>query len=84
MDQDYVRRDEIGKLIADAVVVGVSELLASGLLVHNDKFVSAQAALHETVRQGAHGTQNDKLATGLMAVIIGLQMLFFAYLYFGR
>lgn len=91
VDGDYVRKDEIGKLVADSVVAGVSALMETMEPVYQKeepvvvqqttaapKF-NARAIVESNVEDKS---KNDSIVNIVMAAILLAQVAFFGYMYF--
>lgn len=85
VDGDYVRKEEIGKIVADSVVAGVAALMENmePVLEKNEPqpqpIFKAQAVVENNV---AEKTKNDSTANIVMAVILLAQLGFFGYMIF--
>ena len=89
VDGDYVRKDEIGKLVADSVVTGVSALMESmepvihhrepQHVVHEEPIFHAQSVVEQNV---ADKNKNNGLINMVMGVILVAQLGFFGYMFF--
>jgi hypothetical protein len=84
VDGDYVRKDEIGKIVADSVVTGVSALM-DGMepVVHHKEddapVFHAQSIVENNVADKA---KNAGLINMVMGVILVAQLGFFGYMFF--
>lgn len=85
VDGDYVRKDEVHKLIADGVVTGVTALMEHMDPVQVQRepapqpIFNAQSIVEKNV---AEKSNKDKLVIGIMVVILLAQIAFFGYLWF--
>jgi hypothetical protein len=89
VDGDYVRKEEIGKIVADSVVAGVSALMENmePVMQHNvsqpqsqpQPIFRAQAVVENNV---AEKSKNDSTVNIVMAVILLAQLGFFGYMFF--
>ena len=88
VDGDYVRKEEIGKIVADSVVAGVSALMENMEPVyHKDEepqsqpqpLFREQAVVENNV---AEKGKNDSTTNIVMAVILLAQLGFFGYMFF--
>lgn len=82
VDGDYVRKDEIGKLVADGVVAGMQALMEHWEPAPDEehKIVpSAQATVENNV---ADKKKNDSVINTVMIVILVAQLAFFGYMFF--
>lgn len=86
VDGDYVRKDEIGQLVADGVVAGVEALMENmGPVVHEkpeakpEPFFNAQSIIEKNV---AEKKKSDVLVNAVLAVILVAQLGFFGYIWF--
>lgn len=91
VDGDYIRKEEIGKIVADSVVAGVTALMENMEPVyHRDEpqpqpqpqpqpIFRAQAVVENNV---AEKTKSDSTTNAVMAVILVAQICFFAYMFF--
>lgn len=82
VDGDYVRRDEISKLVADAVVTGVATLLETHQPFEVEQPVVPTAKKMIEARVLGDGQKDRHTVQIVMGVILALQIAFFAYLYF--
>ena len=85
VDGDYVRKDEIGQLVADGVVAGVEALMESmGPVVHEKQpeaqqpFFSAQSIVEKNV---AEKKKSDTVVNVILAAILVGQLAFFGYIW---
>lgn len=89
VDGDYVRKDEINKMIADGVVAGVSALMESQQpVIHQpqpqpqpvrpEPLFKAQSIVEKNVEEKKKG---DMTVNIIMAVIVVAQLAFFGYLF---
>jgi hypothetical protein len=87
VDGDYVRKEEIGTLIADGVVAGVTALMENYEPVVNPTSVSnqktsstfsAQSLVEKSVEEKK---QSDGITVAIMVAIVIAQAAFFAYLF---
>ncbi len=87
VDGDYMRKDEVGKLVSDAVVDGVTALMENmdrpithqqPTVVHSEPLFRAQSQLTQNVEEKQ---KSDMKLNLTMAGIIAVQMAFFAYMY---
>jgi hypothetical protein len=83
VDGDYVRKDEIGSLIADGVVAGVTALMEQYEPVSAQKQPSqpalkAQEVVEKTVE---NKKKNDMVVNVVMGIIILAQIAFFGYIF---
>jgi hypothetical protein len=83
VDGDYVRKDEIGKMIADGVVEGVSALMAQTEVqrvpAQAAPIFRAQEVVEKTVEESA---KKDYVVNAMMAVIVLAQAAFFGWYFF--
>lgn len=84
VDGDYVRKDEIGKLVADGVVAGVSALMESmePVIVEKDEpkpIFSAQSVVEKNVEEKK---KSDNIGNIVMGGILVAQAIFFGYVFF--
>jgi len=84
VDGDYVRKDEIGKLVADGVVAGVEALMENMAPVVHEKpepepFFNAQTIVEKNV---AEKKKSDVVVNAVLAVILVAQLGFFGYIWF--
>jgi len=87
VDGDYVRKEEIGKIVADSVVAGVSALMENMEPVyHKDEPQSqpqpifrAQAVVENNV---AEKSKSDSTINIVLGVIFLAQLGFFGYMFF--
>ena len=86
IDGDYVRKDEIGKIVADSVVTGVSALLENMEPVDQAQAQAqpvasfrAQAVVENNVLEKNKSENSTNL---IMAVILVAQLAFFGYLFY--
>jgi hypothetical protein len=93
VDGDYVRKDEIGKIVAESVVAGVSALMEGMEPVYKEPVQAqqvqaqsqpqpifrAQAVVENNV---AEKSKNDSTTHIVMAVILLAQLAFFGYMFF--
>lgn len=79
VDGDYVRKDEIGQIVADSVVTGVAALMDNGVVHHEDKpMFHAQSVVENNV---AEKKKSDGMANVVMGVLLVAQLAFFGYLF---
>lgn len=77
VDGDYVRKDEIGKIVADSVVAGISALMENMEPVPNNKMMfSAQSVVEQNVAE-----KNNNLVNVIMITILVAQLAFFGYMF---
>jgi len=95
VDGDYVRKDEIGKIVAEGVVAGMQALMENWEVDETDKpvvhhsqpptvspsqpAVSAQSIVEKNVSEKK---KNDSTINIVMAVILIAQLAFFGYMFF--
>ena len=85
VDGDYVRKDEIGKIVADSVVTGVSALMEGMEPVVHHKEESHEPVFHaQSVVENnvADKAKNAGLINMVMGVILVAQLGFFGYMFF--
>jgi hypothetical protein len=82
VDGDYVRKDEIGQIVADSVVTGVAALMDNmdHPVVHEDKqpMFHAQSVVENNV---AEKKKSDGMANVVMGVLLVAQLAFFGYMF---
>jgi len=86
VDGDYVRKDEIGQIVADSVVTGVAALMDNGVVhhgvVHHDvedkPMFHAQSVVENNV---AEKKKSDGMANVVMGVLLVAQLAFFGYMF---
>ncbi len=95
VDGDYVRKEEVSKLIADGVVAGVSALMEQMEPVVHQPVAQQPVVVHEPVarpepvfkaqavveKNVEEKKKNDMTVNVIMGVIIVLQLAFFGYLF---
>ena len=84
VDGDYVRKDEIGKLVSDAVVQGVTVLMEN-MDVPTEAAPQPQPifrAMSVVENNVAEKKSNDYTINIVLGVILFAQMCFFGYVYF--
>jgi hypothetical protein len=87
VDGDYVRKDEISQLVADAVVNGVEALMENmGPVVHEKEqpaqpqpMLNAQSIIEKNVEDKKKG---DSVVNAVLAVILIAQLAFFGYIWY--
>jgi len=92
VDGDYVRKEEIGKIVADSVVAGVSALMEnmenmepvyqkeeSSQTQHPQPIFRAQSVVENNVAEKKKGDYNVNI---IIAVILLAQLGFFGYMFF--
>ncbi len=81
IDGDYVRKEEIGKIVADSVVTGVTALM-EGMdpVAHHDEqpMFHAQSVVEKNV---ADKNKSDGMANIVMGIILIAQCAFFGYMF---
>ena len=90
VDGDYVRKDEIGKIVADSVVAGVSALMENMEPVYHREEVASQPQQPQPIFRAqsvvesnvAEKKKGDMTVNIVMAVILLAQMGFFGYMFF--
>ena len=87
VDGDYVRKDEIGKLVSDAVVDGVSALMESKAFTYQpEASVPSPTPIFRAQSEVAQNVEEKKKSDGIvnliMVGIIVLQLAFFGYMHF--
>jgi hypothetical protein len=85
VDGDYVRKEEIGKIVADSVVTGVAALMENmEPAVHHKDDVDEMPVFHaqSVVAQNvAEKKKSDGMANIVMGVILIAQLAFFGYMF---
>ncbi len=80
VDGDYVRKDEIGQIVADSVVAGVSALMENTepVVHHDEPMFHAQSVVEKNV---ASKKKSDRTTNVVMGIILVAQMGFFSYMF---
>jgi len=87
VDGDYIRKEEIGKMVADSVVAGVSALMENMEPIHQREespqnfqpIFRAQSVVENNVAENKKG---DSTVNIVIAVILLAQIVFFGYMFF--
>lgn len=82
VDGDYVRKEEIGNLIADGVVAGMNAIMEkfepTAKIIENQPVFKAQEVVEKSVEQNK---KNDMIINLIMGVIILAQVAIFGYIF---
>jgi hypothetical protein len=82
VDGDYVRKEEIGALIADGVVAGVTALMEQYEPVAAQGTAAPVFRAQEVVEQSVSTTKSNKWFNIAMIALIAGQVAIFGYIYF--